>query len=206
MNVFSFDGPVYWGLEKLFNLMLLHLLWVVCSLPLITAGASTTALFAVMLKLVRGEEGYIFKGFLQAFRENFKKSTVIWLCFLGTVLWCTGMITVSLRSGNGCLKVFALAEASLLVIVLGAAQYVFAVQAYFENKVWNTIKNSFWLSLRFLPCTVGMLAFLAVPVLITGFVDAVYPVMIFFWLFVGSALIAMGDSCFLNIIFSKLTE
>lgn len=68
MKIFAFDGPVYRGLEKLFNVMLLHILWVICSIPLITIGASTTALFAVMLKLVKGEEGYIISQPLAAIK------------------------------------------------------------------------------------------------------------------------------------------
>lgn len=206
MKIFSLDGPVYRGLEKLFNLMLLHILWIVCSIPVFTIGASTTALFAVMLKLVKGEEGYIVKTFFRAFRDNFKKSTIIWLCFLAAILWCVGMIVISLRTGDRLLKTFALAEAALLVLLTGAMQYVFAVQAYFENTVRNTIRNSFWLSLRFLPYTAAMLAFVTVPVLITGFVDALYPVMLFLWSFWGSSLIAMGDSHMLNKIFQQVTQ
>lgn len=37
-----------------------------------TAGASVTAMYTVTLKMVRGEESYIFKGFLKAFKENFQ--------------------------------------------------------------------------------------------------------------------------------------
>ena len=110
---------------------------------------------------------------------------------------------ISLKTGNMLLKIFALGEAALLFMVLCAAQYVFAIQAYFESTIWNTIKNSFWMSLRFLPYTAGMIALIALPVLITGFVNALYPVMLFLWLFGGSALIAMGDSYLLNRIFSK---
>lgn len=206
MKIFAFDGPVYRGLEKVFNLVLLHILWCVCSIPVFTIGASTTALFAIMLKLVKGEEGYIVKGFFRAFKDNLKKSTLIWMCFFGAGVWCVGIITVSLKMGNMPLKIFALAEAAFLVMILGAVQYVFAVQAYFENTVWNTIKNSFWLSFRFLPYTVGMLAFIVVPVLVTGFADVLYPVMLPLWLFGGSALIAMGDSYLLNKVFQQVTE
>lgn len=35
-----------------------------------------------MLKVVKNEEGYIVKGFFKAFKENFKKSTIIWLILL----------------------------------------------------------------------------------------------------------------------------
>ena len=60
-----------------FGCIITSLKELVCSLPIITIGASTTALYTVMLKLVKNEEGYIFKGFLHAFKLNFKQSTII---------------------------------------------------------------------------------------------------------------------------------
>lgn len=46
--------------------------------------ASTTALYSVMFKIIKKEEGYIIKSFLKAFRQNFKQSTIIWLLLIGT--------------------------------------------------------------------------------------------------------------------------
>ena len=66
------------------QLIALNLLWIVCSLPVITAGASITALYSVMFKIIKKEEGYIIKSFLKAFRQNFKQSTIIWLLLIGT--------------------------------------------------------------------------------------------------------------------------
>ena len=82
MNFNWIDNPIMRGMGRLADFIILNLLWVVCSIPIITIGASTTALYTVMLKLVKNEEGYIAKGFLKAFKENFKQATVIWLILL----------------------------------------------------------------------------------------------------------------------------
>ena len=82
MNFNLFDNPVVNGIGRIADFVVLNLLWVLCSIPIITIGASTTALYTVMLKIVKNEEGYLVKGFFKAFRENFKQSTVIWLVFL----------------------------------------------------------------------------------------------------------------------------
>ena len=76
------DNIIVRALSRVFDLILLNLLWLACSLPVITIGASTTALYSVTLKMAANEEGYILRGFLEAFRRNWKQSTVIWLILL----------------------------------------------------------------------------------------------------------------------------
>ena len=87
------DSGIMRVLSKICDIVCLNVLWLVCSLPIITIGASTTALYTVMLKLVKNEEGYIFKGFLHAFKLNFKQSTIIWLI----LLLCGGVCFVDYR-------------------------------------------------------------------------------------------------------------
>ena len=99
------DNPVISGMSRIFDMMCLNVLWLVCSLPIFTIGASTTAMYTVMLKVVKNEEGYIVKGFFKAFKENFKKSTIIWLIllviggFLGADLYLTS--SAKRFCGNG---------------------------------------------------------------------------------------------------------
>ena len=76
---FSVEGPLFSGLGRLADLFWLNILFIVCSLPIFTIGASTTALYYVTLKMVKNEEGHITKSFFRAFKENFRQSTLIWL-------------------------------------------------------------------------------------------------------------------------------
>ncbi|HAX53555.1 MAG TPA: hypothetical protein DIW07_01855, partial [Lachnospiraceae bacterium] len=77
------DNVVMRALSRVCDFILLNILWMICSIPLFTIGASTTALYTVMLKIVKNEEGYIVKGFFRAFKDNFKKGTIIWLIMSG---------------------------------------------------------------------------------------------------------------------------
>ncbi len=61
------------------QLIALNLLWIVCSLPVITAGASTTALFYCTLKLHKDGDIRVFHDFFKSFKQNFKQSTLIWI-------------------------------------------------------------------------------------------------------------------------------
>ena len=61
------------------QLIALNLLWIVCSLPVITAGASTTALYYCTLKLHKDGDIRVFHDFFKSFKQNFKQSTLIWI-------------------------------------------------------------------------------------------------------------------------------
>ena len=205
-RLFSYDGIVIRKLEKIFDLMLLHLLWVVSSIPIISIGASTTALMSLSMKEVRGEGGYIFKNYIKEFRSNFKKSSAIWIIYSFVIAWFVFFINLSLRLGTDFSKILALIEMSLMFMVIGSLQYVFAVEARFENSIFATIKNSVYLSLRHFPYTVVMIAVIAFPVLIGAYVTELSGVMIFICFFCGSSLIANAEARILVKIFRKYEE
>ena len=82
------DNVVTRALTKICDMICLNVIWLICCIPIVTIGASTTALYSVLLKMVKNEEGYIFRSFFKAFKENFRQSTVIWLLFvLVSVIW-----------------------------------------------------------------------------------------------------------------------
>ena len=69
MKLFDADGPLMQGLNKVADLMILNIIALLCCVPIITIGASITALYYMALKIVRGEEVYIFKGFMKSFKH-----------------------------------------------------------------------------------------------------------------------------------------
>lgn len=81
-SFFNMDSPVMRFLSRLCDLMILNILCLICCIPIVTIGASITALYSVTLKMVKGEDSYIAKGFFKGFRQNFKISTIIWLILL----------------------------------------------------------------------------------------------------------------------------
>ena len=72
---FNYDNPVWRFIGKLGDLVLLNLLWLVCCIPVFTAGAATTAVYYVTLKLVRDEDDSTIKSFFRSFIQNFKQAT-----------------------------------------------------------------------------------------------------------------------------------
>lgn len=90
MHLFSIEGPIWRFFNFVYNLVVLHVLWVVYSLPIFTIGASTTALYYACMKMIRTNEGYVHRNFHHSFKQNFKQSTVIWL---GMVVLLTLYVT-----------------------------------------------------------------------------------------------------------------
>src|SRR3712207_6368420 len=141
MKILAFDGGIHRFLEKIFDLMILNLLWILTSLPLFTIGAASSALYSVTLRMSKNEEGSAFKSYRKAFKENFRASTLLWTCFVLVIGWLVLMIRACLFSEIVFLKLLALLEAAILVLVISALLFVFALQARYENTMLRTIQN-----------------------------------------------------------------
>lgn len=60
----------------------MNLIWLVCCIPIVTIGPSTTAMYCVARDIAKGEWPGIFKTFFKAFKENFKQSLLVFLVLL----------------------------------------------------------------------------------------------------------------------------
>ena len=61
------------------NLVCLNILWLLCSLPIVTAGASTAAMYYVVFQYINDQDDAVLKPFLKAFKENFRTATPVWM-------------------------------------------------------------------------------------------------------------------------------
>ena len=139
----------------------LNLLWFVCSLPIVTMGAATTALYYVTLKIAENEEGDITQQFFRAFRSNFRQATVLWLMLLalGVVLGTDLYVLRHLfASTSGPLAVAVTLTLALVIVACVAYAfvlvYVFPLLARVDNTNLAMLKNSFLISIRYLSCTI----------------------------------------------------
>ena len=69
---FNLDNKFFNVMNKVADGFFLCILWTVFSLPVFTLGAATTALYYVVHKSLRGNRGYVWKGFWYFFKSNFK--------------------------------------------------------------------------------------------------------------------------------------
>ena len=152
------------------DIVCLNLLWLVCCIPIITIGASTTAMYRVTLKMVRGE-GSLVKTFFQAFRENFKQATVIWL-----ILLAVGFIIV-LDFKIVSIYSFPYERAAgivfgcIIILIFILLQYLFPLIAQFKNTSKNILRNAAIMSIKHFPKTILMILLSTAPIVAWLFID-----------------------------------
>ena len=150
-NFFSLENPVMSGLFKVMNCILLALLWLICCIPLITIGASTTALYAAVQKTIKHDRGYVTQEFFKSFTANFKQATIIWLGLAAVALIFAGDISILKaveENGHMWANIYVLFQI-LLAVEFIYAIYVFSYIARFRDTVKGTLKNAALLMLKF---------------------------------------------------------
>lgn len=197
-GLFNYDNPVWRFIGKFWDVLIVNLLWFICSIPIFTIGASTTAMYYVTLKLARDDDGYTVRSFFKSFKENFKQATVIWLVFLvtGFVLGFDMFYFIKVAPSSTFRTVMLSVFAAFAFIWTAMFTYVFPLQARFYNPVKRTIFNAFFMAIRHVFHTMGMLA---VDVVILFLALTYVPQLCIF----GVALIAFFNSYMLNNVFSK---
>lgn len=157
MKFFSYESKFSQLLLKLCYACCLNLLWFVCSLPIFTIGASTTALYYASLKVVRDEESHVGAHFFRAFRENFRQATVIWLILLGVGLFLGGDVYVLYHLRQTAEGNLAVLWTLILAVVIAASLvyvivllYVFPLIASVENTNLAMLKNAFLIGTHYL--------------------------------------------------------
>lgn len=93
------DTPLYRLTAALSRWFVVSVLWLVCSLPIVTLGAATKASLAVFTPEEDVETGTAQK-FFRAFREGFGRVTVLWLLTL-TLLVLLGLDVLFYRHLSG---------------------------------------------------------------------------------------------------------
>lgn len=194
----SMDHPVFGVLGRVTDLIILNLLFLLTCIPVITIGAAQSALYAVTLKMVRGEESYIIRSYLKAFRENFRQATIIWAVALS-------MIFV-MRQNIRMLDAQSPVKRNLLILCIFGViilTYAFPLLARFENTVWRTVNNALLMAIRHLIWTVAILLVTFLPAALTIAGNQVVTFAIPYWSLIGCAFTALINSWFLRKIFAN---
>lgn len=165
-RLFEIDGKLFNAMGKTADLVVLNLLWLACCLPVVTIGASTSALHCVTLKMARNEDTYVCSSFFHSFKENLKQSLVIWSAFLAAAVVLYFDFYAVGHAGDGILKLSVIPLILITFLLAITACYVFPVIAFFKNSLKGVLKNSLYMALAHLPYTVLIMIVYACPVLL----------------------------------------
>lgn len=201
---FSMDNKFFVFMGKVADLCLLNLVCLACCIPIVTAGASITALYYVTLKMVRNEESYIFKSFFKSFKQNFRQATIIHLIMVAAAVLLYLDTNIVKAMGEPMSQIMSVIFAVFTLVYAMILLYLYPILAKFYNSVKNTFTNAILMAIRHLPYTIIMLIICALPLLIF-FVPSLQMQMtlILLLLLFGMAVIAYLNSFFLVKIFDK---
>lgn len=187
-RLFDFGGGYTGMIGKIFDLLLLGILWILCCLPVITIGASTTALYYSVVKSVKKGKGYAFREFFHAFRVNFVPATGIWAAVAGVTFVVQLNMGILMQKTSGYTGLFFICFYFLVsVFVFALSCYVFPALSRFDMSAGWIVKLGMYMAVRYLLTTLAVF-------LVIGCVLALFwalPMSIFFT--PGAAVFIISD-------------
>ena len=160
-NMFHPEGKFAQYGGKLADLMWLNLLTLLCLLPVVTAGASFCGMHYVLLKLHRGEEVSVTKGFFKSFRSNFKQALILSVAFFIAVY----LLAVGIRYVYTS-QVFPLGRyliPLILLVVMSVFNWAWILLSRYHNTVLGTLRLAVMTALGYPIRSVLMLVLAVVP-------------------------------------------
>ena len=194
-DMFSLDGPLnkYGGF--LADTMVLSFFWILFSLPVITIGASTTAMFYVSTRRLAEREGHISGDFWAAFKANFGKATKIWLAlatFVGLLIFNVFNVTIGGTMGS----IVLMAQYVFLLLIALVGVFIFPMTARFDMSIKEILKSSFYMGLRHILTSITCVIMLFALLLIS--IDVFNPLLL-----LAPGIYAMGAGYMVMRVFKK---
>ena len=151
-GIFNYDGKFARALQKVSDVIIASVLWIIGCLPLLTIGTSTTALYYAAIKAVSGE-GTIVKNFFKSHKENLKQSIVVEIILLivGYIMYVNWKLIFDMSGGSSVFKVVYFV---VLIWLVPIVWYIFPILARFALSTKLLFINAFVLSFKNLPKTI----------------------------------------------------
>lgn len=191
------NSPVIAFLNKMTDLILLNILWIICCLPVFTVGAATCAAYYVSITSIRCGDGYVLRRFFEGFKSSFRPITPIWLGLLAAGFMLAADMFFWNQIGGGFGKMMLIVSAVIAIFVWIWSLWIFPVFAKFTGKRRELLKNAAAFAVGYLPYT-------AIVLVITGviiYVNLVSLVANSIMLFIGFALLMYINSFFFYRVF-----
>ena len=154
-KTFDSENPMNVFLYKVGSLILANILFIVCSLPVVTIGASLTALNRVCYQLKNDEDKQMVKTFFSTFAHSLLDATLVWIICAGFASMLAVAIYNLIKIGSGAGYVIGIILCGLLLYcVFCVLMYYFMILSRYDNTITNNIKNAFFVGLTYLPYTV----------------------------------------------------
>ena len=207
MNIFSSDGWFARIFGTIGDIIVVNILFIICSIPIFTMGASMSAMYYTLLKKQRtGETGGIIKLFFKGFKDNFKKSTIAWLLFLLIAFVFSLDFNLFGKGGPQENKLMYYTSVIFFILICFIAIYLFPVISAFENSLKNLIIQSIYMAAKNFIFTILIMILYTLPAYFLLASPQVFMVGIFILIVCGFGLIAYVSSFMFIKAFSPYLE
>lgn len=192
-------------LRQLGRIFVINFLFLVCSIPVVTTGAALTAAHKVMMDMANDSESHVVRTFFDAFKENFKVSTLVWLIVLAAaaVIFIDFALVNSFFASTKFMNVFLTIMA---VAIGGIFVYVFPLIARYENKVSEYLRNAAVFAVFKFHRTIAMVAIHSIPILLFLFAPELFFYSLSAWLTIGIAFMFYIDAILLKPPFEEIEK
>ncbi len=134
------DSKISHALTWMIDIIFSGILWCLFSLPIVTIGAASTALYYAVVKCIRHERGRLWPVFWKGFRDNFDGSTKIWLLYLAAAAaGAANILAAKQLGGDGSSPLTALGGVIFLPVIL-TLPWLFAYLSRFDNTTGGSLK------------------------------------------------------------------
>lgn len=207
-NIFSHEGALFRITERMGNLILLNLLYLLFCIPVVTIGPATAALHYVTLKYAADEEDRVWAPFIHSFRQNLKQgmivgviTTVVGVFLAFDLYWIYQMVS----AGQAFDKVVLILVSLACIVYLMMTAYIYPLLARYDNSIKQMFRTSIILAIRHLPATLSMAVISAAPIVLLMYTPTTFMLSLTFYFFIGYAAIAFLQDKLMNRIFWQYT-
>lgn len=207
MKLLDPDSPIMSFLAWVADLVILNVLWLLCCLPVVTAGASTTAMYHVVRHLQEESISSVTRDFFRSFKSDFRQATPVYLLLLiPTAAVVMNAWILSAQSSDVVpvyVRAIWMVSALMLTFVVS---FVYPVMAYFDDTVWKTLRTAAVLAVAKLPRTVLISAINLLPIIMLFVSLPFFLRSSIFWLLIGGSLTAYLNMLILRPVFKKIID
>lgn len=200
-SLFDPDSGFGRAMDLILRLIILNVLWFVCSLPIVTLGASTAALCSVLMKFREGEESHVVRRFFAAWRQNWKRATGTWLILLVLLALFLFDLVFSNWMESFLWKVIAVTG---MQVVAMEYTFLYPLLARYENTWRNHMCNALRLGIGYFPRFVLIWLIWAGAIALTLYSPGMLHSMIAVWALLGWSGLHYMNLRILRPVFDKL--
>lgn len=200
-NLYNWNSPWVQNLTLLTNLIILNFLWLICCIPVFTAGAATTALYYTLIQFQTAKNDSVLNPFFHAFTDSFKQATLFWIPILAALALLIFNISYLLVNEVSMIHWSLIIVAMFVVIAL--LTYLFPLIARYHMGWRELISTSISLFILHLPLSLVIILLSSIPVIIGLVFPAVFLSLGIIWIGFGFSFIAYLNSKLFLRIFNK---